>query len=163
METKNLIGHLKKEAELLKDLIQVLHKETECIVSRDYKALYETVGAKEHLVMRVNAAGGARNALIAECFAALGGSSNGEASLSSVIELAGANGIALDECRTNLLSLASTVKDINSLNSIITESSMQNVTKTLGFLGNFVQKSTYKATGSFDGFALKGSRLSEGA
>jgi hypothetical protein len=40
---------------------------------------------------------------------------------------------------------------------------MENVSKTLGFLGNFMQPSTYKATGSFDGFAVKGSRLSEGA
>lgn len=163
METKDLIGHLNKEADLLKDLIQVLHRETECIVARDYKGLYETVGAKEHLVMRINAAGCARGVLIAECLTALGAPSGKEATMTSVMEHAGQEGGVLEDCRKRLISLSSTVKDINKLNSIITESSMQNITKTLGFLGNFVQPSTYKATGSFDGFALKGSRLSEGA
>ena len=59
--------------------------------------------------------------------------------------------------------MASTVKEINLLNSRIVESSLGNVVKTLCFLGNFMQASTYKATGSFEGFAVKGSRLSEGA
>lgn len=162
MENENLIGHLKREVELFKDLICVLHRETACIVERDYKGLYETVSHKEHLIMRIQAAGEARQALLKECFAALGGAPSLEANLTSLIELAG-DFPGLDECQKTLLSLTSTVKEINGLNSLIIESSMENVAKTLGFLGNFMQPSTYKATGSFDGFAVKGTRLSEGA
>ena len=163
MEIKNLIGHLKSEIELFKDLISVLHRETECIVARDYKGLYETVSQKEHLVMRIQAAGQARQPLLKEGFSALGGAPVQEANLTSLLELAGESAGGLDECQRTLLSLTSTVKEINGLNSLIIESSMENVAKTLGFLGNFMQPSTYKATGSFDGFAVKGSRLSEGA
>jgi flagellar biosynthesis/type III secretory pathway chaperone len=163
MEIKDLIGHLNREIELFKDLISVLHRETECIVARDYKGLYETVSQKEHLAMRIQSAAGVRQPLLKECFTALGKESAREANLSILIELAGIKGAPLDECQKTILSLTSTIKEINGLNSLIIESSIENVTKTLGFLGNFMQPSTYKSSGSFDGFAVKGSRLSEGA
>ena len=163
MEIKNLISHLFREAELFRDLISVLHRETECMVGRDYKGLYDTIGQKDHLAMRISAASSGRQALLKEALASLGGSCAGEANLSAVIELSGSKGIALDEAQKTILSLASTVKEINGLNSRIVESSLGNVIKTLGFLGNFMQPGTYKASGSFDGFAVKGSRLSEGA
>lgn len=163
MEIKDLIGHLNREIELFKDLIPVLHKETECLVGRDYKGLYETVSLKEHLVMRINAAGSVRQSLIRNTLAAFGGAADSGANLSAIIDLAGSKASGVEECQKTLLSLASTIKEINRLNSTITQSSLDNVNKTLGFLGNFMQPSTYKASGSFDGFAVKGSRLSEGA
>lgn len=163
MENENLIGHLKSEVELFKDLVAVLHRETECIVGRDYKGLYETVSQKEHLAMRIYAAAEARKPLLKEALAVLGGAPAQEVNLTSLIELAGAKAPRLEECQKTLLSLGSTIKEINGLNTLIIESSMENVAKTLGFLGNFMQPSTYKATGSFDGFAVKGTRLSEGA
>ncbi|MBI2399593.1 MAG: flagellar protein FlgN, partial [Deltaproteobacteria bacterium] len=158
-----LIGHLKREIELFKDLICVLHRETECIVGRDYKGLYETVSQKEHLAMRIHAATEARQPLLKEGMAAFGAAPAREVNLTSLIELATASAPVLEECQKTLFSLTSTIKEINGLNSLIIESSMANVAKTLGFLGNFMQPSTYKATGSFDGFAVKGSRFSEGA
>jgi flagellar biosynthesis/type III secretory pathway chaperone len=163
MEIKDLTGHLNREIELFKDLISVLHRETECIAGRDYKGLYETVSQKEHLAMRINSAAGARQPLLKKCLAALGGDPAQEANLTNLIDLAGSKGASLNECQKTILSLTSTIKEINSLNSLIIESSIENVIKTLGFLGNFMQPSTYKASGSFDGFAVKGTRLNEGA
>lgn len=163
MEITNLIGHLKREAGLFRDLISTLHRETECMVGRDYKGLYETIGQKDQLAMRIGAATGGRQKLLREALAALGGKSEGEVNLSAVIELSGSRAEALDDAQKTILSLASTVKEINALNSRLAESSLGNVVKTLAFLGNFMQPSTYKATGSFDGFAVKGTRLSEGA
>lgn len=162
MEIKNLIDHLNREIELFKDLISVLHKETECIAGRDYKGLYETVSVKEHLIMRINGALSIRGKLLKEALSAAG-STQGEATISALAGLAGKDASAIDSCQKTLYSLTTTVKEINRLNSVIIESSLDNVTKTLGFLGNFLQPSTYKPTGSFEGFALKGSRLSEGA
>jgi flagellar biosynthesis/type III secretory pathway chaperone len=163
MEIKDLIGQLDREIELFKDLISVLHRETECIVGRDYKGLYETVSQKDHLLKRIYSASEARTPAIKECLAAFGGQSSGEANLTALIELAGERAMGLEDCQKKLLSLTSTVKEINGLNSLIIESSMENVSRTLGFLGNFMQPSTYKSSGSFDGFAVKGTRLSEGA
>ncbi len=159
MKTKDLIGHLRSEIELFKELIAVLHAETECMVGRDYKGLYEAVSGKEQLVMRINSASGTRKRLLIECFPSTGAPE--EANLTSLIELTG-NG-ALAECQKTLLSLASTVKEINGVNRLIMESSMENVTRTLSFLGNFMQPGTYKPTGSFGELAVKGARLSEGA
>lgn len=163
MENENLTGHLKREIELFKDLIAVLHRETECMVGRDYKGLYETVSQKDLLAMRIHAATEARQPLLKEALAALGCAPGQEVNLTSLIEMAPASAPVLEECQKTLFSLASTIKEINGLNSLIIESSMESVARTLGFLGNFMQPSTYKATGSFDGFAVKGSRLSEGA
>lgn len=163
MEIKDLIDHLNGEAGLLKDLVAVLHRETECIVARDYKGLYETTGQKEHLVVRINASGGERDRLLRGCLASRGAKESDSPAVSTLVELAGKDAPELDECHKKLLSLSSSVMEINRLNSVITESSIGNVAKTLGFLGNFLQPSTYKASGSFEGFAVKGSRLSEGA
>ncbi len=163
MEIKDLIDRLDREVELFKDLISVLHRETECIVGRDYKGLYQTVSQKEHLLKRIHLSSEERAAALKECLAAFGAQGAGEANLTALIELAGERASGLEECQKKLLSLTSTVKEINGLNSLILESSMENVSKTLGFLGNFMQPSTYKSSGSFDGFAVKGTRLSEGA
>lgn len=161
MKTKDLIGHLRTEIELFKELIAVLHAETECMVGRDYKGLYEAVSGKEQLVTRINSASETRRRLLRECLESIGADMPVEANLTALVELTG-NG-ALVDCQKTLLSLASTVKEINGVNRLIMESSMENVTRTLGFLGNFMQPGAYKSTGSFGEPALKGMRLSEGA
>lgn len=163
MDIRNLIGHLDKEAALFKELISILQKETENLVTRDYKGLYETVSQKEHLAMRISALGRTRQDLLSKAAIALGCCEGSAATLSSVIERAGLESGALEDCRKSILSLTSSVKEINSLNSLVAGGSLDNINKTLGFLGNFLQTSVYKPTGAFAGFAVKGSRLSEGA
>ena len=105
MENKDLIGHLNREAELFRDLISTLHRETECMVGRDYKGLYETISLKDQLAMRISASSGGRQRLLREALAALGGSVEGEVNLSAVIELSGPGGAALDEAQKTILSL----------------------------------------------------------
>ncbi|HBG46146.1 MAG TPA: hypothetical protein DDW94_04060 [Deltaproteobacteria bacterium] len=164
MQTDKLIDHLKYEIRLCKELVTVLQKETESMAGRDYKSLYEVVGQKENLVMRLNVLSQARGNLIEEAASALGLSREGEApSLSSVIEHAGPGKKELDDCHKTILSLAFSIKEINSLNSLVMESSLENVKKTLGFLGNFLQSSVYKPGGTIEEFAVKGTRLNKGA
>jgi len=163
MEITNLIGHLEMEADLFRELVSTLHRETECMVGRDYRGLHEVIGLKDHLAMRIGAAAQGRQKLLWDALSALGGMSEGEVNLSAVIALSGARSGELDEAQKTVLSLASTVKEVNALNSRLVESSLGNVVKTLSFLGNFMQPSTYRPTGSFEGFAVKGTRLSEGA
>src|SRR3989304_4455964 len=164
MEIDRLIGHLNGEIRLCKELVSLLQKETEAIVSRDYRALYEIVGQKRPLVARVNALSEARAGFIRAALSFLGAPAEQEPSLAAVIEKAGSPAKQdIENCRSTLQTLASSVKELNSLNARVIENSLQNVKKTLGFLGNFLQPSVYKPGGKLDEFALKGSRLSKGA
>lgn len=162
MEIRELIGRLDKEIALFKELISVLHRETESIVGRDYKGLYEVVGLKESALQRI-AAAGAETIDSIRTLAKARGVSDEEASLARLASLSGPRGRDLDERREALKSLSQTVQEINALNSAIIRDSLDNINKTLGFLGNFVQPGTYRPSGSFGGFAVKGARLSEGA
>lgn len=164
MEIDRLIGHLNGEIRLCKELVTLLQRETEAIVSRDYRALYELLGHKEHLVMRVNALSEARADFIRAALSFLCCSAEQEPSLAAVIEKAdGPARQEIEKCRSTLQTLASSIKELNSLNTRVIENSLENVKKTLGFLGNFLQPSAYKPGGKLDEFAIKGSRLSKGA
>ncbi|MBE7414815.1 MAG: flagellar protein FlgN [Deltaproteobacteria bacterium] len=158
-----LIGHLKKEIGLCKELIAVLHRETESIVARDYKALYEAAGEKEGLVRKVDASVAARAKRMEDACASLGIPCGDGAALESIARQVGELGGELDKCLKTLASLAASIKELNDLNSLAIQSSLDNVKKTLGFLGNFLQPSAYKAGGKAEELAFKGSRLSKGA
>jgi flagellar biosynthesis/type III secretory pathway chaperone len=158
-----LIGHLKIEIALCKDLIAVLQRETESIVARDYKALYEAACEKEGLVRKVNASAGARTRHVEEACAFLGIQADGGQHLDRIIERGGALASEIDGCLKTLASLAASIRELNELNSLAISSSLENVKKTLGFLGNFLQPSAYKPGGGAEGLAFKGSRLSKGA
>lgn len=158
-----LIGHLKKEIGLCKELIAVLQRETESIVARDYTALYETAGEKEELVRKVNATAGERARHIDEARMELGIPAGSGPAIDAVVERGGERGAELDGCLRTLASLAASIKELNDLNSLAIRSSLDNVKKTLGFLGNFLQPSAYKPGGGAEGLSFKGSRLNKGA
>lgn len=163
MEINLVIEHLKKEIDLFKEFISVLQKETENIVGRDYRGLYDTVGLKENLISRIETAGGLRAKLIGEAADALG--VNGEPSLTALIEkTSGVIEDTLRESQSTLLTLLESVIEISRLNTAVVRESLDNINKTLGFLGNFMPATVYNPAGSFAGsYSLKGSRLSEGA
>lgn len=163
MEINLVIEHLKKEIDLFKEFISVLQKETENIVGRDYRGLYDTVGLKENLISRIETAGGLRAKLIGEAAEALG--VNGEPSLTALIEkTSGVIEDTLRESQSTLLTLLESVIEISRLNTAVVRESLDNINKTLGFLGNFMPATVYNPAGSFAGsYSLKGSRLSEGA
>lgn len=164
MEIERLIGQLNAEIRLCKELVSLLQRETEAIVSRDYRALYEIVGQKEHLVMRVNSQSDARADFIRAALSFLGAPEGQETSLAAVIERAdGRLKHEIEDCRSTLQTLASSIKELNGLNARVIENSLDNVKKTLGFLGNFLQPSVYRPGGKMDELALKGSRLNKGA
>lgn len=163
MEIKFVAEHLKKEIGLYKEFIAVLQKETENIVGRDYKGLYETAGLKEGLIIRIERASRSRAVLMHEAAATLG--IQGETKLSFIIEkLSGDLKEELLESQATILSLLESIKEINSLNSLVVKESLDNINKTLGFLGNFMPATVYNPTGAFEGsYSVKGARLSEGA
>lgn len=155
--------HLEKEAALYKELISVLQKETQDLVGRDYKALYDTAARKETLVLRIQAMGAARARLFNEAAESLGMDKKG-INLSSIISAItdGSEKRSLKGLQEKLISLADTIKELNSVNALVVKGSLDNIIKTLSFLGNFMPVSNYLPNGSKSGLVIKGAHLSEG-
>ncbi len=163
MMVKALIEHLEKEIEVYRNLVEVQQTETENLISKDYRALYETIGRKEHLLMKVATMSKARAVLMAGIEKELGAESI--ANISGILERIGdgAEYDRLKECQAVVLSLVDTIKEVNKVNALFVEGSIENIKKTLGLLGNFMPKSVYKPTGNFYSNVPKGANLSEGA
>ncbi|MBI5827732.1 MAG: flagellar protein FlgN [Deltaproteobacteria bacterium] len=162
MEIQQLIEHLKKEISVYKEFIAVLHNETENVVARDYKNLYDTICGKEHLLARIGSLGRERRELMSAAARANG--LEGGSTLTSIMEKAqDPLKTELKGCQATIFSLIESVKDINKVNSIAVKGSLDNIRKTLGFLSSFIPNANYKPTGTFDGIEVKGGRLNKGA
>ncbi len=162
MEIQLLIDHLKKEISVYKEFIAVLHSETENVVARDYKGLYDTICRKEQTLARIGSFGAQRRGLMSGV-ARANGLEDG-ASLTSIIEkVQGPYSAELKGCQAAIFSLIESIKDINKVNSIAIKGSLDNIRKTLGFLSNFIPNVNYKPTGTFDGIEVKGGRFNKGA
>lgn len=123
MEITFVAEHLRKEIGLYKEFIEVLQKETENLVGRDYKGLYETAGLKEGLIIRIERASRSRGVLMHEAAATLG--IQGDAKLSSIIDkFSGDLKEELLESQATILSLLERIKEINSLNSVVVKGSL---------------------------------------
>lgn len=161
MEMKPIIDHLVKETSLFEELVSILQKENEDLVCRDYKALYETVCQKEHILVRIQDMERVRIGLIEDAAARLG--IPGQATLFNIIKkLDHAGKEELESRLSKILSIAESIKEINRVNSLIVEGCLDNVNKTLGFLGKFLNNNSYNTSGAFEGFAVKGTYLNEG-
>ena len=162
MVLNELAEHLALEASAYRDLVGLLQKETRDLVERDYKALYDTVDYKGQVVGRIEALGKKRAALIAKAAGDL--SVGGEANLSAIIaRLESPVRGELARLQETILALIESVREINSLNTLVVKGSLENIGKTLGFLGGFMPGTTYKRGGTIEGASPKGLRLSEGA
>lgn len=131
MEITFVAEHLKKEIGLYKEFTEVLQKETENLVGRDYKGLYETACLKEGLIIRIKRASRSRGVLMHEAAATLG--IQGDAKLSSIIEkLSGDFKEELLESRATILSLFERIKEINSLNSVVVKEFLSEAVSAVG-------------------------------
>lgn len=156
-----LIEHLEKEIAVYRNLVEVQQTETENLISKDYRGLYETIGRKEHLLMKVSSMDKARSRLMEGVGRELGVQTG---NISCILErISGTEFNRLKECQVSVLSLVDTIKEVNKVNALFVEGSIENIKKTLGLLGNFMPKSVYKPTGDFYSDTLKGTNLSEGA
>ncbi len=162
MKIKSLTEHLKKEIAVYEDLVGILQEETENLVSMDYQGLYDTSSRKEHTVLRIDYMGEVRLKLMNDASRSLG--IDGFVNLSAIIELvAEREKEELRMCQSAILSLIEGIKELNKVNALVVEGSLENINKTLGLLGNFLPKNVYKPTGSFEPIESKGFRLNEGA
>lgn len=161
MKIKDLTGHLKKEIAVYEELVGILQEETENLVSRDYKGLYDTSSRKEHIVLRIDCLGEVRLKLMNDAARSLG--IDGFVNLSVIIELVAAEEKEeLRMCQSAILSLIEGIKELNKVNALVVKGSLENINKTLGLLGNFLPKSVYRPTGAFEPIIPKGFRLNKG-
>ncbi len=161
MKIRPVIDHLVKETSLFEELVSILQKENEDLVCRDYKALYETVSKKELLLVRIQNMERTRSRLIEEAAASLGISA--QANLFSIIKKVNhAEKEELESRLSKILSIAESIKEINRVNGLIVAGCLDNVNKTLGFLGKFLTNNNYNTSGVFKGFAAKGTYFNEG-
>ena len=161
MEIKAVIDHLARETSLFEELVSILQKENEDLVCRDYKALYETVCKKEHILVRIQDMERMRLRLVEEAAARLG--IPAQANLLSIIKKAKhAEKVELENRLSKILTIAESIKEINRINGLIVKGCLDNVNKTLGFLGKFLTNNSYNTSGVFKGFAAKGTYFNEG-
>lgn len=162
MKTRDLIAHLKGEAETYREFIGVLQAETENLVSRNYRGLYETTSRKEALMARIEGSARVRSELMEGAAREFGVEADGKLST-----LAGAApapfASELSSLRDTLSTLIESIREISRVNASVVSDSLENVNKALGFLSSFRPSTVYKPTGAFDTVELKGSQLSEGA
>jgi len=163
MDVRGLINKMEIETRLYKELIALLHEEAEAVIQRDYKGLYKVIGHKGHVLIALERAVRERISSLDEMLA--DESLTGEqATLSAfILTLPGSSEREeLSRARIKLQSLMDSAREVNRVNTHIVQKSLDNVNKTLGFLGNLFVKDTYGPNGAVSGMEVKGSRLSEG-
>jgi len=164
MNMTNIIEHLGKEAAAYKEFISVLQQETECLVSRDYKGLYEAAGAKEALLSRIQRLVDARASLLKAFASSLSLEGPAEKAVSAMLaSVQPEQKAAFIKSQLIVSNLLDTIKEVNRVNSLVIKGSLEHINKTLGFFGNFMPGIVYKPSGAFGEMQMKGSRLSEGA
>lgn len=165
MKLNLIVDHLVRETALFRELIAVLQKETVNLINRDYNGIHDTSAKKENILLRLTGMEKARKALVMEAAMAMNveGVVREEAYLSTII--ASAPQPYKDELlnhQSAIHSLIESVKEINKVNSLVVSESLDNINKTLGFLGNFIPNNNYKKTGAFQIRVTKGSHFNEG-
>ncbi len=166
MRLDRLIDRLRDEAALYEEFIATLQAETECLVSRDYRKLYDTVCGKEGVLARMCASGQAR---LKEMEAAAEDLDlSGPVTLTSILRSAEILNWAeireLKRLRDAASSLIESIKEINKLNSLVAEGSLENINKALALLRGFMPGSTYSSHGAYHGaLSGKGQTLIKGA
>ena len=162
----NILGLTKKieiEMRLYKELIALLHEETEAVIQRDYKEIYKVVGHKEHVLAALERAVHERLESLDELLAGEDLTSEQATISALILRLPGSpEREELSSARVKLQSLMDSAREVNRVNTHIVQKSLDNVNKTLGFLGNLFVKDTYGPNGAVASMQVKGSRLSEG-
>ncbi len=135
---KRLTSLLDEETELLEALLSVLQDENNALSCAKLNKLNETCKEKENLVLKIRILEEQRIHILQE-FSEVSGCSP------RIITLAGLSGLAegddstrLTGCRSNLLSLAESIRDLNKSNRSLLNYSIGLVRTSLSFLDNFI-------------------------
>ncbi len=166
MRLDRLIERLRDEVALYEEFISTLQSETECLVSRDYRKLYDTVCRKEGVLARMCASGQARLKEMEAAAADL--NLSGPVTLTSILRSAEFLNLAeireLKRLRDAASSLIESIKELNKLNSLVAEGSLENINKALSLLRGFMPNFTYSSHGDYHGVVCcKGQTLIKGA
>ncbi len=146
---KNLVAALEQQLNLMKELHDLLKKETDQLADVKVDAMAETNARKEDLSSRMFAHTAVLRTALHDCALAEGLSAG--ASLGELVVIASRKGNRdLPRLHSELNELAVQVRDLLALNRDIAEKFASSVSSSLEFISRIVnQTSTYGASGSY--------------
>jgi flagellar biosynthesis/type III secretory pathway chaperone len=135
---KRLTTLLDEETELLGALLSILQDENNALICAKLNKLNETCKKKENLILKIRILEEQRIHVLQE-FSELSGHTPGIITLAELSGLAeGDDYTRLAGCRSNLLSLSESIRDLNKSNRSLLNYSIGLVRTSLSFLDNFI-------------------------
>ena len=133
-----LTSLLEEETELLEALLSVLQGEKNALICARLNKLNEACKEKENLILKVRILEEQRVHVLQE-LSELSGYSPGVITLAGLAGLAeGDDSTRLTVCRSNLLSLTESIRELNNSNRSLLNYSIGLVRTSLSFLDNFI-------------------------
>jgi flagellar biosynthesis/type III secretory pathway chaperone len=131
--SENLLSILQQEVHLYRDLLDVLQREKQCMMDLALDSIHECNNTKETLILKLKVLEEARIDLIRDISETHGISS--PVTLARIIEVVPpAYKRSLEACRSNLVSLLNSVREVIQINAILAERSIHYTRESLTFL-----------------------------
>ncbi len=127
-----LLEILEKEVDLYKEFLSLLQAERQYMIDLSLDRLHECSNHKETLILNLQILEVSRKDVIALI---LNGQQYGIPTLAMIIEIAPMRyRKGLDACRSNLLSLVNSIREINQINGILADRVINYTRNSLSFL-----------------------------
>ncbi|MBI4715673.1 MAG: flagellar protein FlgN [Nitrospirae bacterium] len=130
---ENLVSVLQNEVHLYRDLLDLLQREKRCMMDLALDNIHECNNLKETLILKLRVLEESRIELIQDIASASG--LENPVTLGRIIEVAPPiYGKPLESCRSNLVSLLSSVREVVQINAVLAERSIHYTRDSLSFL-----------------------------
>lgn len=146
---ENLLEVLEKEVDLYKDFLSLLQIERQCMTDLSLDRLHECSNQKETLILNLQILEEARKDII---ILILNGHYSTPPTLAKIIETAPVRyKKGLEACRSNLISLINSIREINQINGILAERVINYTRNSLAFLNRLAHElPVYHASGRME-------------
>jgi len=146
---ENLLDLLEKEVDVYREFLNLLQMERQYMVDLSLDRLHECSNQKETMILNLKVLEESRMDIIAS----IQDSTNSEfMTLSMIIDAAPARyKKGLESCRSNLISLINSIKEINQINGILAKRAVNYTRNSLSFLNRIVNElPVYLSSGNME-------------
>lgn len=135
---ENLLDILEKEIDVYREFLNLLQMERQYMVDLSLDRLHDCSNQKETIILDLKVLEESRM----DITASIQNSSNSEfLTLSMIIDMAPARyKKGLESCRSNLVSLINSIKEINQINGILAKRAVNYTRNSLSFLNRIVNE-----------------------
>lgn len=135
---ENLLEILEKEVELFREFLHLLQSERQYMIDLSLDRLHECANQKETLILNLKVLEESRVDVIASI---QNGNQTGSPTLSVIIDKAPVRyRRGLESCRSNLISLVNSIREINQINGILAERAINYTRNSLSFLNRLTHE-----------------------